>query len=74
MKTAYTFDEAGYHTWKDFGGLLGLTLDGVFCTFVVIAALLMVALATIVLGLDNLVSPAFRLLGGAEATGTNRQG
>lgn len=62
MKTTYTFDEYGYHTWRDMGGFLGLLLDGLFCVFVIITAFFMMVLATVVLGLDYLVSPVLRAM------------
>ncbi len=62
MKTMSSFDEYSYHTWRDVGGFFGLIMDGAFCVFVVIAALAMMVLATIILGLDHLASPLTRLL------------
>jgi hypothetical protein len=64
MKSA-SLDELGYHTWRDVGGILGLIMDGVFCVFVVLAALCMMALATVILVLDYLVSPVLKLVSGS---------
>ncbi len=51
-----------YHTWKDIGGPLGLLLDGVFCAFVIVAALGMIGFAFVVLVLDYIASPVLALL------------
>jgi hypothetical protein len=66
MKTTYSFDELGYHTWKDVGGFFGLVLDGTFCAFVIVAALFMMALATILLAVDYLASTVLKLISRAQ--------
>jgi len=57
-----TYDPLHYHTWRDIGGPIGLLLDGVFCSFVVLAALGMMIFALLILLADHVLSPAGALL------------
>ncbi|HEV3272779.1 MAG TPA: hypothetical protein VGZ93_11415 [Candidatus Methylacidiphilales bacterium] len=52
-----THDPLLHHTWKDIGGPMGLLLDCVFCSFVILAALGMMVCVLLILLADYAVSP-----------------
>ena len=53
---------ANYHTWKDIGGPIGLLFDGIFCTFVIVAAMAMIVFAYLILVVDYAAAPVLCLL------------
>ncbi len=58
-----TCDPLGDHLWRDINGPVGWLLGVVFCAFLILPALVLVAFALLILLMDHVVLPLRSLLG-----------
>ncbi len=61
MQTTHV-SEYSYHTWRDIGGAIGLVLDGIFCAFVLAAAMFVLIVGTGFLTLYYMARPILNLM------------